>query len=324
MPIDAYSICPGGTGRKIKFCCGDLLGQLQQINRMLEGEQFVACLKHVEQVRQEHPDRACLLAIKGMLLREAGEVENAVANATEFVEKHPQNPAAQAESAIVTAAVEGGRAAMGPFQRAMAASADGIQNRVYEAMGTIAGVLLSEGELAAGRAMLQLQMAVAPDDEQPVEMLTELYRTGNVPLLFKDDPPMAPCPPDAPWKSRFEEAMTPMQHAHWQAAAEKLSALAEEVPDSAVLWRNLATVRGWLADSFPTASCRDCPSRDPPPNSPTRASVIGRSSAVTPCTSSRASQSVWRPNSNAWPRIRGMASTVRFSADSGVGRSSNK
>ena len=23
MPIDAYSVCPGGTGKKIKFCCPD-------------------------------------------------------------------------------------------------------------------------------------------------------------------------------------------------------------------------------------------------------------------------------------------------------------
>ena len=39
MPIDAYSLCPGGTGKKIKFCCPDFLGELQQIDKMLEGKQ---------------------------------------------------------------------------------------------------------------------------------------------------------------------------------------------------------------------------------------------------------------------------------------------
>jgi hypothetical protein len=31
MPIDAYSPCPGGTGKKIKFCCPDFLGELETI-----------------------------------------------------------------------------------------------------------------------------------------------------------------------------------------------------------------------------------------------------------------------------------------------------
>ena len=26
MSLDPYSLCPGGTGKKIKFCCHELLG----------------------------------------------------------------------------------------------------------------------------------------------------------------------------------------------------------------------------------------------------------------------------------------------------------
>ncbi|MFM8705283.1 MAG: hypothetical protein ACKOHG_15725, partial [Planctomycetia bacterium] len=26
MPLDPYSPCPGGTGKKIKFCCSELVG----------------------------------------------------------------------------------------------------------------------------------------------------------------------------------------------------------------------------------------------------------------------------------------------------------
>ena len=29
MPIDPYSPCPGGTGKKIKFCCSELVGDLE-------------------------------------------------------------------------------------------------------------------------------------------------------------------------------------------------------------------------------------------------------------------------------------------------------
>ena len=39
MPIDPYSSCPGGTGKKIKFCCADLVGDLEQLEKLTEGEQ---------------------------------------------------------------------------------------------------------------------------------------------------------------------------------------------------------------------------------------------------------------------------------------------
>ena len=31
MSIDPYSSCPGGTGKKIKFCCAELVGDLEQL-----------------------------------------------------------------------------------------------------------------------------------------------------------------------------------------------------------------------------------------------------------------------------------------------------
>ena len=50
MTIDRYTPCPGGTGKKIKFCCQDLLHELEGVHRMLEGDQRLACLEHVEKL----------------------------------------------------------------------------------------------------------------------------------------------------------------------------------------------------------------------------------------------------------------------------------
>ena len=70
MPAGPYSPCPGGTGNDIKFCCGgDLLGELQKIERMLDGEQYLACLQHIDRLLKDTPDKACLLATKTMVLR---------------------------------------------------------------------------------------------------------------------------------------------------------------------------------------------------------------------------------------------------------------
>ena len=106
MPIDAYSLCPGGTGKKIKFCCADFLRELEKIDRLLEGDQTAACLQQIERLLAGGPPRACLLAIKGMLLRSGGQLEAAAANAAAFLQRFPDNPVALAESAIL-AAIEG-------------------------------------------------------------------------------------------------------------------------------------------------------------------------------------------------------------------------
>ena len=55
MAIDAYSPCPGGTGKNIKFCCGDFLPELQNIERMFEGEQYLACLQHLDRLLAREP-----------------------------------------------------------------------------------------------------------------------------------------------------------------------------------------------------------------------------------------------------------------------------
>ena len=36
-PLDAYSVCPGGTGKELKFCCPDFVGELQKIVRLARG-----------------------------------------------------------------------------------------------------------------------------------------------------------------------------------------------------------------------------------------------------------------------------------------------
>jgi len=248
MPFDAYSQCPCGTGKKIKFCCPDLLPELQKINRMIEGEQHLGCLRHIEQLQKEHPERACLMAVKGLLLRMTGKLEPAVENANAFVRRHPENTTALSELAMVTAAAGNGPEALAVLQRAMALSDGGIQACVYDAMGIVAETLLAEGNWLAARALLQLQMAISENDERPVEMLFSLNRSPRIPLLFKDDPVLTRCKDDVPWKARLDEALQPVEKGVWQGAADRISKLAEEVTDSPIVWRDLATMRGWLAD----------------------------------------------------------------------------
>ncbi len=77
MPVDPYAICPCGSGKKLKFCCSDLVGEIEKIHRMIEGEQPRAALRHVNQTLAAHPGRASLLDLKATLELSLDELDAA-------------------------------------------------------------------------------------------------------------------------------------------------------------------------------------------------------------------------------------------------------
>ena len=85
VPIDPYSPCPGGTGKKVKFCCADLVQELDKVQRMLEGEQPLACLDHVRKLDEQYPGRACLQSIRLSLENAVGDHAAAEATLNKFL-----------------------------------------------------------------------------------------------------------------------------------------------------------------------------------------------------------------------------------------------
>ena len=250
MALDAYSLCPGGTGKKIKFCCNDFLPELQKIDRMVEGEQFIACLKHIDHLLEQEPgeDRACLLATKCTLLRMTKQDEAARVTAAAFVEKHPENQLALAESALSVVGSDA-CAALDFVGRAFRAAAGSLSGQTYQAMGLTAGALLHANFPLPARALLQLQCDLTKQDERPQELLSSLSQAIDIPLLLRDDATIVPCPDDATWKDQFSEALQAVAMGDWQTGAARFAALAAEKPNEPVVWRNLATLCGWVADN---------------------------------------------------------------------------
>jgi hypothetical protein len=249
MAIDVYSPCPGGTGKKLKFCCPNLLGDLEKVERMLDAEQYQDCLNHVQSLLGETPDRACLLAAQSLVLRLTEQWDAAAQAAAGFIGKHPDNPLAWGEMSITTARDQGGRAAMQPLQRALAVSSDRIELRVYEALGDVAEALVADDEPMAAMALLSVQRRLNPDDPNPADLLVELAAAPAIPLLAKSERQLPAAPADAPWKARYQEALQPSARGCWSVAAGQLTELIRQVGDQPVLWRALATLRAWLADT---------------------------------------------------------------------------
>ena len=249
MAVDPYSPCPGGTGKKIKFCCNDFMPELDQIRRMLEGEQRLACLDLVNKSQAKHGDRACLLAVKSMLEGQLGNMEAAETTVQTFIAKHPDNPVALAEQAILKAAQGDSRSAIDSLVRAIEISGESMPARVYEAITPLATMLLSQGEILTARALLLVQAEIAgSEDTRPVSLLMRILNSPQVPLIMKEDPAWAPPPEGVAWKSEFEEALMLALRGAWRAGADRFRKLADKAGDHAAIWKNLSVLYAWLAE----------------------------------------------------------------------------
>ncbi len=253
MALDAYSQCPGATGKKIKFCCPDFIAELEKIDRMVEGEQYAACLQHIDLLRRQpaNLDRQCLLAYQTMLLRATGQLEAAETLTAYFLQKYPSNQAALAESAILNTLKKNYASAMNFLQRSFAEAKGSWSWRTYQAAEIMVEAFFSQGRWVPARALLQFLLIVQRENRNVSQMLSDLLRSADVPLLLKEDPRFTQPPENAPWADRFSRAISPMMYGDWRTTEGNLSALVSDVADFPAIWRSLATVRGWLNDYSP-------------------------------------------------------------------------
>ena len=250
MALDPYAACPGGTGKKIKFCCPDLVAELDKIEHMLDADQHAGCLDYIDSLENKYPDRACLLSVKALLEAQLGMEEKAQSTLARYTDKYPQNPVALAEKATLIA-----------DQRRGPAGDRGAASRPSKRPNRHAAALVSgdrrrgPGAVGRGTDPRGPRAPAAATEHRRDEGRTAAQNAGLAeplvgdPALVQTRRPLLPPPDDAPGRQASTPLLELAGRGAWRAAEKKLVELIQKVGDSPVLWRNLATLRGWLADN---------------------------------------------------------------------------
>ena len=247
MALDVYSFCPCGSGKKLKFCCRDLMSDLEKLERMYEGEQFRAAMEHVQQLEKRHPRRMALQVMRGRLhsqLKNADEARTAFA---EVLEQDPHNTTALAHMAVLSFGARDVRASIDFLQRALDEQRDPMPGEVFEVLSSIAAALAYVYPVAA-RAHLQLTLAADPDHKDSAELLRAIDSSDRVPLVLKDDRSLRLPPQGCEQADSWDDTVYLARIGRWKAAEAHFVHLTEAAPEEPDLWFNLALVRSWLAD----------------------------------------------------------------------------
>lgn len=258
MDLDPYQPCPGGLDKKIKFCCKDLVRELDEVSRKLEANQPEAARVMVDQLQAKHGDRECLSAIGCSLSLRLDDLDTAEVKLLKFRETAPQNPIGLALAAMIVAGKQPtvsdsdeidpvalqqhSREAMDLLQQALAACGPQVPVQVYEAIGIIAHRVLAEGQTLAARELFTLQAVMAGENAN--EPLSRIMEIGNsaASALLKQDLVLA-APPSGPGKDEYVAAIESAQRGAWSAAAEQIAPLTEKYPDEPVYVQGLARLQ---------------------------------------------------------------------------------
>ncbi len=248
MPLDAYSSCPGGSGKKIKHCdCRDIIGDLEHITRSLEGGQRVSALDRINRLLATHANRPCLLSMKAatqMALQEMQGFEETVAA---FVQVAPRNPLALAYSAISKLLRGDADGAVDELQSALARVDREIPRELYEAIGAVGRGLLDSGKYVAARAHYLMQMAMSGNnDNRLLQTIVQLSTPEEIPALLKQDRPFPLCPVDVAWVSEYEAALETAIRGHWSGAIQQMQSLLGRAPGEPAILKSLAFLYSYL------------------------------------------------------------------------------
>ncbi len=244
MTIDAYSYPPCGTNKKIKFYCPDMVADIEKIERMLQGEQRVACLDFVRKMLEKHPDHSVPLFYNAILNLQLSDEHKAEEAVNLFLEKHPDNPAAHALKATLEASLGKGDEAIDELQTALEKTEERLHPSLYDAFGAVGQMLLMTGKVLGARSHFTLQSNLAPDDDNmPMQMLMRLNNSPEIPIFLKQDLSLAECPADFPRKDEFNKALQDAAQGLWRKGLHQFEELRAGAPRNPAILENIAALQ---------------------------------------------------------------------------------
>ena len=246
MAADTYDYCPCGSGNKVKFCCGkDISKEIENLTNSMQGEQYIAAIKSIEQLLEEHGPLPCLYALRGIAFITTGQFEAARENIDQFLKVAPDNSTAWAGRALTSE--DEPHKVMEYAQKCLEyASDEMIPQLVVPALQGLVDQLFSVGNAFAGFSHLTLVAAIARNSQQATMKMLQFMQNPDYPLLLKQRLPMPEAPADADWNEAYDNAQVFARRGAWMAALDIVEDLLENAPGETVLLHSIAILNTYL------------------------------------------------------------------------------
>ncbi|MCE9631024.1 MAG: hypothetical protein K8S94_09985 [Planctomycetia bacterium] len=258
MAIDTYAPCPGGTGKKIKFCCADLVGDLEQLDRLVEGDQISAALDQVKRLEEKTPGRACLMATRTKLELASKRYAEASASSRAFLDAFPDNPLALGHAAVTDAIAGRMQEAAAAFDQArerarhQAAGGEGpdISAELVRIAATLVQAAAQLGHVGFAQGIVDWLTDATLGSEDERRLLASIVGSSGVPPALRTRVRLEEAPGDSPWRPDFDTALEAAHAWRLSKALTTFRSLKGVAGESRELFTNIAVICEMLARPF--------------------------------------------------------------------------
>ena len=246
MAHDPYAPCICGSGKKLKFCCLDILSDMQRVEK-LRDNQPDAAEKLLTSLYETHPDREVLVAELSELLTESGRRQEARDLCVDFLKRHPDEPRVLLIVAELYLDEEGFEGSRRIAHRALQLAGPAEATRIAMLLTKLGMLAFRSRNYASSYAHLDLAFRYAPPDMyRHIEMLMGAWTMGQ----SDSWPWMGPMDLlDINVTDELREMDRKARKLHtlgcWEPSAILYARMIKQDPENGPLWNNLGLFQLW-------------------------------------------------------------------------------
>lgn len=246
MANDPYAMCPCGSGKKLKFCCGEILPDLQKAFRLREN-QPEAAIRVFHDLLKKHPDKEVVVRELTSTLYESGEVEQARNVAVQYLKQHPDDPGVLLSLSEICLKEDGFEASRRVLHRTFQLCAKKQPVGIAYLAAIIASEMARVGCLMSAREHLALAVRMSTGERQRnlVVQLVNFESEASLPFLFRSAYQLLPvnCSEEAAQKDLRARKLSIL--GCWEPASIIYNRLADSYPTEGAIWYNLGLCQAW-------------------------------------------------------------------------------
>ena len=246
MANDPYAACICGSGKKLKFCCQDILADMQRIEQLRDNQPDVA-EQHLRALYESHPDKDVLVIELAGLVQELGEYDEARELCIDFLRRHKDEIRVIILLSDLTMQTEGFDGARRLIHRAIQLAQPAQYQSISMLLASISDEVFRAGNPAAAYAHLRRSIQFAPAELQSSLMMMLSSWTTRIseyfPLLGSLELLAAEVGEER--REAEQKARRLSDMGCWEPSAILYSRLIQEEPNNGPLWFNLGLFYLW-------------------------------------------------------------------------------
>ena len=248
MALDPYSLCPCDSGKKLKFCCADIVADMERALQLQQSNQLRAALKILEKLEEDHPGKPWVVTNHASVLIHMEREEDARELLQDFFKKEPKHALARVLDATAAYSLTGYEEAKKAIHIAVQLGAKAVPEMISALLAGVASELYSQSKFMAARAHVALSMRFCSEEQQQSIFMQLMEIDGNrsipYPLRGVHQLPSFETENEDARKT-YRKATQLAVYGCWEEAGKLLRDLIEQNPESAELYHNLGFMMAW-------------------------------------------------------------------------------